>query len=164
MALAVTAVASCGSQEQDVAAQITAFEPPRGIIQPGSSAPVSVRVKNVGAQSRTLWIGYSVQDFAGGWYDAPASPVAELSSGEESDDRKLSTEPLETPGYYTTRVSVWSEEPDDNPEARRLADAEEISAFRVSSTGKISTPRRWIPTGGRRRPGISGEAGTRRRT
>ncbi len=56
-----------------------------------------MRAKNVGAQSRTLWIGYSVQDSAGGWYDAPASPV-ELVSGEESDDRKLSTEPPETPG------------------------------------------------------------------
>ena len=93
-----------------------------------------MRVKNVGAQARTLWIGYSVQGSAGGWYDAPASPVADLSSGEESDDRELSTEPLETPGYYRTRVSVWSEEPDDNPEARRLADAEEISAFTGSST------------------------------
>jgi hypothetical protein len=132
VALTVTAVASCGSLERDIAAQITAFEPPMGVIQPGSSGPVSVRVKNVGAQSRTLWIGYSVQDSAGEWYDAPASPV-ELASGEESDDRELSTEPLETPGYYRTRVSVWSEEPGGNSEARRLADAEETSAFRVSS-------------------------------
>jgi len=133
VALTVTAVASCGYQEHDVAAEITAFEPPRGVIQPGSSAPVSVRVKNAGARARTLWIGYSVQDPAGEWYDAPASPV-ELASGEESGDRGLSTEPLETPGYYRTRVSVWSEEPRGDSEAERLADAEEISAFRVSST------------------------------
>jgi hypothetical protein len=68
------------------------------VVQSGISAPVSVRVKNVGGLVHTLWIGYSVQDPAGEWYDAPASPV-ELASGEESNDRELSTEPLETPGY-----------------------------------------------------------------
>ncbi len=93
-----------------------------------------MRVKNVGAQARTLWIGYSVRNPAGEWYDAPASPVVKLDSGQESDDRELSTEPLQTPGYYRTRVSVWSEEPGGNSEARRLADAEEISAFTGSST------------------------------
>jgi hypothetical protein len=132
--LAVSAVAAgCGgSTEQAAAAEIITFEPPLGTLQPDSPAVASVRIKNTGAEDRTLWIGYSVQDSAGEWHDAPASPV-NLDSGEESDAQELSTEPLETPGYYRTRVSVWSEEPEGNSEAQRLADIEEISPFRVSS-------------------------------
>jgi hypothetical protein len=123
-------LAGCGGPS--IAAEVTAFEPQEGDIQPGSPAVASVRVKNTGAEGRTLWIGYSVQDSAGEWHDAPASPV-NLDSGEESDTQELSTQPLETPGYYRTRVSVWSEEPEENSEAQRLADAEEVSTFRVSS-------------------------------
>ncbi len=131
----VFTIVSCGGSppSEDVAAEITAFEPPSGAIQPGSSAMSSVRIKNTSAENRTLWAGFSVQDPAGDWYDTPASPV-KLDAGDESGLQNLYTEPLETPGYYKSRVSVWSEEPGDNPEARRLADAEEVSTFRVSST------------------------------
>jgi endo-1,3-1,4-beta-glycanase ExoK len=132
-----------GSPEQEAAAaEIIDFEPQKGAIRLGSPATVSVRIKNTGAEDRTLWIGYSVQDPTGGWHDAPANPV-ELAAREESDTQELSTEPLETPGYYKTRVSVWSEEPkgektgeddDTGGEAQRLADAEEVSVFRISST------------------------------
>ncbi len=120
-------------QREEAAAEITAFEPPSGTLQPGNAATASVRVESTGTGYRTFWIGYSVQDSAGEWYDVPANPV-DLNPGEESDIQKLSTEPLETPGYYTTRVSVWSEEPEGASEAQRLADAEAVSTFRVSST------------------------------
>ncbi len=132
-----------GSPEQEAAAaEIIDFEPQKGAIRPGTPATVSVRIKNTGAEDRTLCIVYSVQDLTGGWHDAPANPV-ELAAGEESDIQELSTEPLETPGYYNARVSIWSEEPkgektgevdDTGGEARRLADAEEVSVFRISST------------------------------
>src|SRR5918998_5803487 len=81
-ALAVMTATSCGSpQEQAVVAEITTFEPSQEDFQTGSPATASVRIKNVDAENRTLWIGYSVQDPAGNWYDAPASLV-ELASGE----------------------------------------------------------------------------------
>ena len=130
----LSGAAGCGGlRGQGVSAEIIVFEPPRGIIHPGSPAITSVRIKNTGAENHTLWIGYSVQDSAGEWHDAPAIPV-ELASGEESDAQELSTEPLETSGFYSTRVSIWSEEPRDDTEAQRLADAEEVSSFRISST------------------------------
>ncbi len=122
-----------GCGDSSSAAEITVFEPPSGAIQPGSPAVASVQIKNAGPEEHKLWIGYSVQDSAGEWHDAPVSSV-ELGSGEESEVRELSTEPLDTPGYYRTRVSVWSEEPEGGSEARRLADTEAVSTFRVSST------------------------------
>ncbi len=135
----------CGdsSERPAVAAEITALELPSGSIQPGSPATASVRIRNTGAEDHTLWVGCSVQAPTRKWYDAPAIPV-ELGAGEESDVQMLSTGPLETPGYYNTRVSVWSQKPegektgggdgDTESEARRLADAQETSAFRIFST------------------------------
>ncbi len=132
-ALAVAATVSCGdSPEQAVAAEIVAFEPPSGTIQPGNLATASVRIKNAGTEDHKFWIGYSVQDSAGGWHHAPAIPV-KAAAGEESPLQKLSTEPLETPGYYKTRVSVWNEEPEGDSEAQRLVNTEAVSTFRVSS-------------------------------
>lgn len=142
----------CGGSpsREEAAAEITAFEPPEGVLQPDTPATVSARVTNTGAEDWTFFLGYSVEDSAGEWHDAPPSPV-ELGPGEESDTRELSTEPLETPGYYNSRVSVWSEEPDENPEAQRLAGTEEVSTFTVSSMredfdSRELDPDRWEAT------------------
>ncbi len=151
LSIPVMTIACGGSpQREEAAAEITAFEPPSGALQPGSPAAISVRVKNTGPEDHRLWIGYSVQDPAGEWHDAPASPV-DLGSGEESDTQELSTAPLVTPGYYRTLVSVWSEEPEGNSEAQRLANAEAVSTFRVSSMreefhSSELDPNRWKAT------------------
>jgi endo-1,3-1,4-beta-glycanase ExoK len=119
--------------EEDTAVQITALEPLEGSVQTGSPAIASVRVKNNGTEFRTFFVGYSVRDPTGKWYDAPSDSVG-LGPGEESDSREFRTESLKTSGYYDTRVSVWSEEPGYGSEAERLADFEESSTFRVSSS------------------------------
>ena len=148
MLCAIFILAGCDGAS--ISAEITAFDPPEEIIQPGNPAVASMRIKNTGTEEHTFWLGYSVQDAAGEWHDAPAAPV-DLGSGEESDSQELSTEPLETPGYYRTRASIWSEEPDEDPEAQRLADTEEVSTFRVSSvredfdSGELD-PDRWEAT------------------
>jgi beta-glucanase (GH16 family) len=139
----------CG-ESGPMRAEIVAFEPPKGIIQAGDPATTSVRVENTGPEDGTLWIGYSVQDPTGRWHDGSAIPV-ELAAGEESGPQELSTEALDTPGYYKPRVSVWSGEPGSDPEAKRLANAEEASTFRVSGTREdfASTeldPARWKAT------------------
>jgi endo-1,3-1,4-beta-glycanase ExoK len=132
--LAFIAAGCIGSTPaEDAVVQITAHEPSEGSVQTGSPATASVRVKNDGTESRTFFVGYSVRDPIGEWYDAPLDSV-ELDPGEESDSREFRTESLETPGYYDSRVSVWSEEPGYGSAAERLADFEESSTFRVSSS------------------------------
>jgi hypothetical protein len=144
------AAAACGGDSQRTEAEIVAFEPPEGTLRPGNPATASVRVKNTSAESQTLWIGYSVRDPAGEWHDASPS-FLELEPGEESDARELSTQPLETHGYYDSRVSVWSEEPGKDIQARHLADAEEASTFSVYSAreefdGSVLDQDRWKAT------------------
>ena len=116
----------------------------------GSPAVTSVRVKNGGAEARTFFVGYSVRDPSGEWYDAPLYSV-ELEPGEESDAQEFSTQPLQTPGYYDSRASVWSGEPGEDSGAEPLAETEEASAFRVFSAREdFDTPEldpdRWQAT------------------
>lgn len=124
----------CGSgQGQEIAAEIIASESPREQIPPGGPAEALVRVRNTGPEAHTFFVGYSVRDAAGEWRDAPAVPV-EIEPGAESEETALVTPPLETPGYYAARVSVWSEEPEGEGDAgaERLAEQEKESAFRVA--------------------------------
>ncbi|QIN77570.1 family 16 glycosylhydrolase [Rubrobacter marinus] len=110
-------------------AEIVAFEPAAGEVRPGDPAVASVRIKNTGSEAHTFSVGYSVRDAEGGWIDALVVPV-EAGPGEESPETELRTPPLEAPGYYAARVSVWSEDPEAG--AERLDNREEESAFRVS--------------------------------
>ncbi len=141
----------CGGPDDgaELAAEITAFEPPAGSLRPGDAASASARVKNTGSEAHTFFVGYSVRDTAGEWSDAPSVPV-ELGPGEESGGTELRTPPLETPGYYAARVSVWSEEPkgEGDTSAERLAERGEESAFRVSEppeefAGSSALPAGW---------------------
>ena len=134
LAVVLLAAPGCGGGQEEqtgAAAEIVAFEPPRGQISPGDPAQALVRVKNTGSEAHTFSVGYGVRDAAGEWREAPAVPV-EIEAGAESEETALRTPPLEKPGFYATRVSVWSEEPKSGTEAERLAEQEKESAFRVA--------------------------------
>lgn len=72
--LAFMATGCMGATPAEGTVQITALEPSERSVQAGSPAIASVRVKNAGNESRTFFIGYSVRDPTGEWYDAPRAP------------------------------------------------------------------------------------------
>ncbi len=119
--------------KEDTVVRITALKPIEESVRIGSPAIASVGVENVGTESRTVFVGYSVRDPAGEWYDAPSDSI-QLGPGEESDSREFRTVPLRRSGYYDSRVTVWNEEPGHGSAAERLADFEESSTFRVFSS------------------------------
>lgn len=94
-------------------------------------------VENTSEEDWTFFVGYSVRDSTGEWHDAPPSPV-ELAVGEEAAAAELLTTPLETSGYYDSRVSVWSEEPGGVSEVQRLANLEAVSTFWFLRCGRTS--------------------------
>ena len=141
--------AGCGSSNAGApGAEIVAFETPREQLSPGDPAEAVVRVRNTGSEAHTFFVGYSVRDAAGGWSDAPAVPV-ELGPGDESGETALATPPLQTPGYYVARVSVWSEEPEGEGDdsAERLAEQEKVSALRVSESQEEFAQASSLPAG-----------------
>lgn len=89
-----------------------------------------MRVENTGAEATTLWVGYSVRDAAGRWYDAPPRPVY-LGAGARSEVQEMAAGPLGTAGTYAARASVWDERPGGEG-AERLADARRPDAFSVA--------------------------------
>ncbi len=130
--LCLLPAAGCGGLSGAEPAEITSFEPPSGVLQSGEPASASVRVANRGTDTTTFWVGYSVRDGEGRWYDAPPRPVF-LEAGAESDAQKISTGPLGAAGSYDTRVSVWDERPGSEG-AERLADAGRDDAFSVTGS------------------------------
>jgi beta-glucanase (GH16 family) len=118
---------------QSVSAQITSFSPASGSYYPGNAVTSSLRFKNTGTQRRTFWVGYSVQDKAGRWYDVSSHSVT-LNPGQESTAQNktwyVPTDPLLTTGYYKVVMAVWKTRP-ENGGATRLANAERADAFQV---------------------------------
>lgn len=162
---------ACGSDAPEVEARISAFEPTEGFVRVGEPATASVRVENTGTQTETFFLGYSVRDAEGRWHDALPLPV-ELGPGEESGVEEPRTPPLRTPGYYDSRVSVWSGEPASEG-SRRIADRAAASTFRVSGhredfDAPALDPTRWRATsrelgrGGLVRENVTVEGGSLR--
>jgi len=120
----------CGGQANAAPAEITSFEPPSGVLQSGEPASAFVSVENRGTDAATFWVGYSVRDGEGRWYDAPPRPVF-LEPSTRSKAQEISTGPLGAAGPYAARASVWDRRPGSEG-ARRLANAERADAFTVA--------------------------------
>ncbi len=115
-------------------ARILAFDPADGVVSPGQPAVSSARIKNTGERHRTFWVGYSVRDGAGRWYDVPSHPV-KLKPGQvfapQAKAWEAPSDPLMTTRPYDVRMSVWRTRPEDGG-ALRLASVDKTSAFGVS--------------------------------
>jgi len=92
-----------------IAAQITDVTwPPEDIHDITIPIPVDVDFSNIGSQAQSFWIGYSVQDSTGKWWDAPPRQAVGTKPGE-SGTIQLQWLPPETApqGAYTAKVVLW---------------------------------------------------------
>lgn len=116
--------------------EIVAFWPPAGELSPGDTALSTLDVRSLAAEPRTLWIGYSVGDPAGGWHDVPARRVdlePRASSGPLELAWALPAGAQLPAGGYRVIMAAW-DGPPGSPGATRLAVVDRADAFRVSST------------------------------
>ena len=93
-------------------AEINAFEISAGDHRTGYPLLASSGIQSTATIRHTYWMGYSVREPNGEWYDAPAIPV-ELTSGQDSGARGFTTKPLQTPGLHIARTAIWAEDPGD---------------------------------------------------
>lgn len=72
------------------------------------SIPVKVNFANTGSKTRSFWVGYSVQDSTGKWWDAPPKQTATIRPGERGS-LELKWKPTEDApqGAYTAKVALW---------------------------------------------------------
>ena len=121
----------CGDSPPATSAEITSFEPASGTYRTGEEVVSSLRFENTGAERRTFWVGYSVQDGSGRWHDAPPDSVA-LGRGEASGTQELGWKvPEDTPlsGPYKVAMAVWDGRPGED--GSRLTGTEKENAFQI---------------------------------
>ncbi len=129
---------------------IVGFSPQGGTLHPGDSAVSSVKLRNPANSPVRVWVGYSVADPEGQWFDVPSRPVT-LGPRQESIERAIwivPTNPLPEPGAYRVVMAVWSSSPGDG-DGRRLASTERRSAFTVAWKGSLANvlPELWHAAG-----------------
>lgn len=102
---------------------------------PGDTVTARLNVLNKGSQEKSFWLGCSISDPLGSWYDLPAKEISldgsETKSvefswsvpGEESGEQLIS-------GAYLLTMAAWSERPGGEG-AQRLATFEQEEAFFV---------------------------------
>ena len=101
-----------------------------GVRRPGDWATATLAVRGAASAPAPVWIGYSVQDPAGRWYDVPARPAV-LTPGAVLAATSAWRVPAEPEaGAYRAVMAVWSAPP-GTAGARRLASADRAGAFRV---------------------------------
>lgn len=118
-----------------VSSEVTSFSPASGTYYPGDAVTSSLSFKNTGTENWTFWVGYSVQDGAGKWYDLPFHSVT-LGPGGVSDTQsktwQVPSDPSLTTGSYKVVMAVWKTKPEDTT-AIKLANVEKEDAFQASN-------------------------------
>ncbi len=133
------------------------FNPASGFYYPGDRATSSLTIRNTGRKRWTFWIGCSVQDKCGTWYDIPSHPIT-LSPGQISASQEKSwivpVDPTVISGSFNVRMAVWTGRPEDGT-ALRLGYVQKdaaFSAFNFSDHFSLFSDSRWIK-GNHRTPG-----------
>lgn len=128
--LALAAHSAVAQRPADV--RIVDFRPENGTLVPGAVAESGLAIENDGP-TRMLWIGYSVEDPAGRWYDVEPHSIEVVHGGRSLPQRKqwtVPTSPLPMGGEYRVVMAVWSAAPGTEG-AQRLASVERRASFRV---------------------------------
>ncbi len=102
----LTSLQSASARSID--ANITDVDWPTGDWYPGESPGVNVYFENTGDVEHNFWVGFSVIDPSGGWWDIPAKEI-DLGPGGESGWVTLEWDiPYDAPtGSYSAEVAVW---------------------------------------------------------
>uniref|UniRef100_UPI001BD3CE4B glycoside hydrolase family 16 protein n=2 Tax=Methanomethylovorans sp. TaxID=2758717 RepID=UPI001BD3CE4B len=116
-----------------MSAEVISFNPASGTYYPEEAVISSLNFKNTGTENWTFWVGYSVQDSAGEWYDIPPHSVT-LAPGETSDTQsktwQVPSDTLLTTGNFKAAMTVWKTKPEDAA-AIRLTNAEKDNSFQI---------------------------------
>lgn len=117
--------------ETKVTAAIVGFSVPSGSFYSGNTIINSIEIKNTGNKRWKFWIGCSVRDKSGTWYDIPADTIT-LNPGEVSRTISMAwiipSNKLIVSGEYATRVAIWKSNPSETG-AIQLAMSEYMDAF-----------------------------------
>ena len=119
-------------EAETVSASIVDFMPATGTYSPGQGVTSRLSFRNTGTADWTFYVGYSVQDRNGRWYDITSHAVRVSrgqSSGGVSKTWTVPSNPVE--GWYKVAMAVWRTSPDLDSHAQRLDYRERVNSFQV---------------------------------
>ena len=132
----IYAAAASDGRQAAAGVEITGFRPAEGTYRRGEKVHSELRVKNSGAETRAVWVGYSVRDAGGAWHDADCTGPVSVAAGSVSKAIRLAwivpDEKKFAGGHFLVRMAVWSMRPGSTG-AERLDFAEKASAFYSSN-------------------------------
>ena len=91
-------------------AEITHVEVDSGEFEPGDTVKAKVTLKNTGGVRHKFYVGYSVQDEGGDWWDAPYESVWISPSDTKTETLRWKVPTNVPEGLYNATVAVWKEE------------------------------------------------------
>ena len=140
----MAAMIGASAAAQSAPLQVAEFKPPAGVFVAGSLVTSELVVKNVGASRADVWIGYSVRDSSGHWFDVEPSPAS--LAPNESARRSLSwrVPPRAVGGPYRVVMAVWTDRP-GRATADRLLSVERDSAFGVKPNPSLLMEQPSVP-------------------
>lgn len=150
LALGLNPLDAQNAEQPPAAARVavTMFTPARGTFAPGDTTTSTLTIRNLDESAGSFWIGYSVQDPEGRWFDVGSREVKLGSRVESSPVSREWIVPADArSGTYRIVAAVWSSPP-EQPGAVRLASVEQPSAFTVRrGTGSFTSfpSSRWHP-------------------
>jgi len=132
-------------EAQTVSASIVDFSPATGTYSPGQGVTSRLTFRNTGTTDWTFYVGYSVQDRNGRWYDITSHAVRVSrgqSSGWVSKTWTVPSSPVEGP--YKVAMAVWRTSPDLDSRAQRLDYRERANSFQIVSRSGPTTTRVYL--------------------
>jgi len=114
--------------------------PAKGIYDPSEDVPFHANVTNTGSEEHVFWVGYSVQDLGGRWWNQLelAQPTAPIKPNENCSV-KLSWSPRNDAlrGSYAAELTLWSDWSSEKP-INEMDHAIKHDAFRLNSSSKFN--------------------------
>lgn len=135
--------------ETKVTAAIVGFSVPSGSFYSGNTITNSIEIKNTGNTRWKFWIGCSVRDKSGVWFDVPADTVT-LSPSEVSKQINMAwripTDKLIVSGSYLSRVAIWKSDPSASGAVQLAMDeiSDAFDAFNFIDDFNSFDNSRWI--------------------
>ena len=97
-----------------ISADFVSFAAPSGSHYSGGTASHTIQIKNTGNARWKFWIGCSVRDKSGAWYDIPVDTVT-LNPLETSRQIimswKVPSDKIIVSGSYLSRAAIWISDP-----------------------------------------------------
>ncbi len=135
--------------EFEISADFVSFTAPAGSYYSGATASHSIQIKNTGNTRWKFWIGCSVRDRSGVWYDIPIDTVT-LNPLETSKQINMSwkvpPDKIIVSGSYLSRAAIWKSDPSSSGAVRLDMDeiADAFDAFNFIDEFNSFNNTRWV--------------------